>query len=44
MEMASKAAVSQFNDLIKHFNDFLGLMTVSTMKGTARRSRIKNLK
>lgn len=44
MEMASKGAVSQFNNLIKHFNDFLGLMTTSAKKGNARRSRIKNLK
>jgi hypothetical protein len=43
MEMASTAAVSQFNNLIKHFNDFLCLMTVSSMKGNARQSRIKNL-
>lgn len=35
MEMASKGAVSQFNNLIKHFNDFLGLMTTSAMKGNA---------
>lgn len=43
MKMASAAAVSQFNNLIKHFNDFLGLMTVSRTKEEARQRRIKNL-
>lgn len=43
MEMASAVAVSQFNNLIKHFNDFLGLMTTSTMRENTRQSGIKNL-
>lgn len=43
MKIASAAAVSQFNNLIKHFNDFLGLMTISSMKEEAGQSRIKNL-
>lgn len=42
MKIASAAAVIQFNNLIKHFNDFWGLMTISSMKGEARQ-RIKNL-
>lgn len=42
MKIASAAAVTQFNNLIKHFNDFLGLMTVSRMEVEARQ-RIKNL-
>lgn len=40
---AAAAAVTQFNNLIKHFNDFLGLMTVPSIKEEARQSRIKNL-
>jgi len=43
MKIASAAAVSQFNNLIKHFNDFLGLMIISSMKEEVRQSRIKNL-
>lgn len=43
MKIASVAAVSQFNNLIKHFNDFLGLMIISSMKEEIRQSRIKNL-
>lgn len=43
MKIASAAAVTQFNNLIKHFNDFLGLMTISSMKEEAKQSKIKNL-
>lgn len=41
MKIASGAAVSQFNNLIKHFNDFLGLMTISSMKEEAGRVELK---
>lgn len=41
MKIASAAAVSQFNNLIKHFNDFLGLMIISSMKKKSGRVELK---
>lgn len=35
-KIASAAAVSQFNNLIKHFNDFLGLTTICSRKKPGR--------